>query len=151
MPSLAYAPPKTPELWETRGPQYTLGNIGIAGKTMVYGSSMPSGPARPTPPFPSALAPRAPLASRLHPIPYTRITICNGTSKHTKSFIHTSTTIVNKKVNYENLLQPGPEPPRWLAHNITSFPNSKHAITLTQTPKRPTASPPLTIIHCKPH
>ena len=72
---------------------------------------------------------------------YTRITICHGTSKHTTSSIYTSTSIVNKKVNYDNLLQHGPDPPRWLAHNITEFTNSKHAILLTENLKHPTASP----------
>jgi hypothetical protein len=131
----------TSELRKYRRPQHALGNICVAGRTRGYNKSLPNGPTCHTPQFPYPLAPRAPLAPRLHPIPYTRIAIWNGTSNHTTSSIYAGTTTVKKKVDYENLQQHGPYRHRWLAHNITPFTNSKQTITHTQTPKHTTASP----------
>ena len=101
----------TSEVRKSRGPQHALGNIGVAGRTRGY-KSLPNGPTCQTPQFPYALAPRAPLAPRLHPIPYTRITICNGISNHTTSSIYVGPTTVNKKVYYEILQQSVPYPRR---------------------------------------
>ena len=81
------------------------------------------------------------MAQKLHPITYTRIPICHGISKHIVLSIYTSSTTANKKVNYENLLLPGPGPTRLLAHSITTFTSITHAIKHTQGPKYPTASP----------
>jgi len=131
----------TSEIWKSRGPQHTLGNAGVPNRTMGYGKSLPSGTTCKTQLFPSALALRYPLDPRLHPIPYKRITIRLGTSKHTTSSIYAATTTINNKVSYENLQQLGPDPPRWLAHNTTTFPDRNQAITHTQTPQHTTESP----------
>ena len=125
----------------TRGSQNTLGNIGFAGWTRSCGSSPPICSTRPAIVISPTLAPRAPLAPKLQPTPYTRISICHRISKYNASSTYNSSTTANKNTNFESLLLHGPGSTRWLAHNITTFSSSTHAIKHTQFPTHPTASP----------